>query len=53
MKKEGLTNRKFAKEDEKFLQACVDAEFEPTVRQASKFRNKKGKVFKRLRGSAT
>ncbi len=51
--KDRLTNRKFAKEDEKFLQACVDAEFEPTVRQASKFRNKKGKVFKKLRGTAT
>ncbi len=48
-----LTNRKFAKEDEKFLQACSDASVEATVRQASKYRNKKGKVYKELRGTAT
>jgi len=51
--KDRITNRKFAKEDVKFLQACADAEFEPTVRQAAKFRNQKGKVYKALRGSAT
>ena len=44
--KDRLTNRKFSKEDEKFLQACIDASVDSTVRQASKFRNKKGKAFK-------
>ncbi len=41
-----MTNRKFAKEDEKFQKACTLVEIEPTVRQASKYRNKKGKAFK-------
>lgn len=43
--KDRLTNRKFAKEDEKFLQACIDANVESTVRQASKYRNKKGRAY--------
>lgn len=41
-----MTNRKFAKEDEKFQAACMNVEIQPTTRQASKYRNKKGKVFK-------
>ena len=48
-----MTNRKFAKEDEKFQKACMSVEIEPTTRQASKFRNKKGKAYKAQRGNAT
>ena len=43
--KDRITNRKFAKEDEKFLRACADANVETTVRQASKYRNKKGRAY--------
>ena len=48
-----LTNRKFAKEDEKFQEACMNAEIQPTTRQASKYRNQKGKAYKAQRGTAT
>jgi hypothetical protein len=40
-----ITNREFAKEP-RFIHLCQIAEVEPTVRQASKFRNKKGLAFK-------
>ncbi len=44
-----LTNRKFAKENGEFLQACNEANIEPSTRQASKYRNEKGKAYKTKR----
>lgn len=40
------TNKEFAKEDEQFKTACERSQTDPTKRQASKWRNKKGKAFK-------
>ncbi len=40
-----ITNREFSKKDERFIQACTDANIEATVRQASKYRNKKGRAY--------
>lgn len=40
-----MTNREFT-EHEAFRKACIRARVEPTRRQASKFRNKKGLAFK-------
>ncbi len=46
-----MTNAKFAKEDKNFIKACAMARqitgviVNPTTRQASKFRNKKGLAF--------
>lgn len=41
-KKVRITNKKFAAEDETFKNACDKAGIEPTMRQASKYRRKKG-----------
>ena len=41
-----MTNREFAKTDKRFVEACGSAEVKPTVRQASKWRRKKGKAWK-------
>ena len=41
-----ITNREFAKTDKRFVEACEGAEVKPTVRQASKWRRKKGKAWK-------
>jgi len=41
-----MTNREFSKTDKRFVEACEDAEVKPTVRQASKWRRKKGKAWK-------
>lgn len=38
------TNKKFAKENQKFRKACEDAGIEPTSRQASKYRRGFGKA---------
>lgn len=40
------TNKLFAKEDANFQRACDKAGVNPTARQASKFRNKKGAAYK-------
>ena len=40
-----VTNDKFAKEDSAFQAACDKADVKPTARQASKWRNKKGKAY--------
>jgi hypothetical protein len=40
-----LTNTQFAKTCQSFIAACQRAGVEPTTRQASKFRNKKGSAF--------
>lgn len=41
-----VTNRQFSKTDKNFLSACEKAGVEPTARQASKYRNKKGLAYK-------
>jgi hypothetical protein len=41
-----LSNRSFADTDKSFLNLCKRADTPPTKRQASKFRNHKGKAFK-------
>ena len=43
---EPVSNAKFAKEDVKFQNACQKVGIEPTPRQASKYRAKKGKAYK-------
>jgi hypothetical protein len=43
---ERLTNQKFSEKNVEFLTACVEADVKSTSRQASKWRNKKGKVYK-------
>ena len=42
----GVTNRMFASNNKKFIEACKRANIPPTARQASKFRNKKGTAYK-------
>jgi hypothetical protein len=39
------TNKEFAERDAGFRAACEAAKIPPTARQASKFRNKLGKVW--------
>jgi len=41
-----VNNREFAKTDDVFKTACDMADISTTVRQASKFRNRKGSAFK-------
>jgi len=41
-----MTNKEFAKTDENFRSLCKKLDVEPTKRQASKFRMKKGIVWK-------
>jgi hypothetical protein len=40
-----VSNKKFAEENKPFNEACEGAGCEPTTRQASKFRNKKGIAY--------
>lgn len=42
-----VTNREFAQKNKEFIEICVNAGVEPTSRQASKYRNKKGLAFKK------
>ena len=49
--KGGTTNSEFANQDEKFLEACITADVKPTRRQASKFRNKSGKAYRKMKES--
>ena len=39
------TNAEFAKETKVFKDSCIKAGILPTARQASKWRNKKGKAY--------
>jgi hypothetical protein len=39
------TNKQFAKDNEKFNELCKKAGIPATARQASKFRNSKGRAF--------
>ena len=43
------TNREFAAQDQTFRTACFNAHVEPTKRQASKYRNGKGRAFKAIK----
>ena len=40
-----MTNSEFAQKNEYFKKCCKRAGIEPTVRQASKFRNRKGLAY--------
>jgi hypothetical protein len=40
-----VTNKQFATTNQHFINECSKVEVKPTSRQASKFRNKKGKAF--------
>jgi hypothetical protein len=44
-KTDGKTNRQFALENENFIEACKSNNVEPTKRQASKWRNRKGRAY--------
>ena len=44
-KRFGITHAEFSKTDPMFKNACEKAGVEPTIRQASKWRNKKGKAY--------
>ena len=39
-----MTNKEFARTNDKFIAACKNVGIEPTKRQASKWRNNKGKA---------
>jgi hypothetical protein len=41
-----MSNKEFAKTDQAFISACGKVGIDPTKRQASKWRNKKGKAYK-------
>lgn len=43
-----MTNKKFAETNEEFREVCAFpfVDLKPTTRQASKWRNKKGKAYK-------
>lgn len=40
-----ITNKEFSKKDEFFKKCCEAVDTKPTIRQASKFRNKKGLAY--------
>lgn len=40
------TNKSFAKTDKVFIEACNRAGVQPTTRQASKYRNRRGLAYK-------
>lgn len=41
-----MTNKEFATKNDLFIKCCERAGVTPTARQASKFRNYKGRAFK-------
>ena len=41
-----ITNAEFAKTDKEFLKACANAGCHPTAKQASKWRNHKGRAWR-------
>ena len=52
-----MDNSEFARKDEQFLKACKKlkkvsgySDFEPSTRQASKFRRKTGAAWKHMKG---
>lgn len=40
-----MTNREYAEKSEAFRESCSGVKIEPTMRQASKWRNRKGKAY--------
>ena len=44
-----MTNQEFIRSNENFINACNFAGINPTSRQASKYRNKKGLAFSKSR----
>jgi len=48
-----MTHREFAGTDEVFKKACELAKVQPTVRQASKFRSKRGSAYALLEAKTT
>ena len=48
--KGNITMAVFADTNEQFKKACADAGVEPTKRQASKWRSKRGLAYKTMRG---
>ena len=46
MAKKRITNAEFARTDTQFIGACQIKGIEPTARQASKYRRKKGLAYK-------
>ena len=47
-----MNNTEFAKSTKSFSRACTEANVQPTKRQASKWRNKKGAAYKTANGIA-
>tara|TARA_R100001129_G_C5167780_1_gene203889 strand:- start:24 stop:206 length:183 start_codon:yes stop_codon:yes gene_type:complete len=45
---ERATNKWFSQNDQQFFVCCAGAGIKPTARQASKFRNEKGKAYKQV-----
>ncbi len=43
---EDVTNAQFARSNKEFIAACEAVNTPPTLRQASKFRDKRGKAYK-------
>lgn len=53
MEKRRLTNREFSQKDEGFKSACSAVGIEPTTRQASKWRSRRGRAFVEGRDKAS
>jgi len=49
-KKVKMTNRKYALDNKEFNDLCQKFDVKPTARQASKYRNKKGALYKKSKG---
>jgi hypothetical protein len=49
VKKNVVTNKEFSSTNAAFQAACIEAQIEPTTRQASKWRMGKGKAYKTAR----
>jgi len=47
-----MTNKEFSEEDTMFITACEKVHIDPTTRQASKWRNRKGIAYKTVVKSA-
>ncbi len=45
----GVSNKEFCATNMQFIGACENSGIEPTKRQASKFRNRHGVAYKKLR----
>lgn len=45
----GISNKEFCATNAQFIDACRRADIKPTKRQTSKFRNKQGIAYKKLK----